>query len=46
LVLRTRLFDCKQGQRIENASVEIVVNTVPGNDDVRGSDSQDVEDWS
>jgi hypothetical protein len=39
-------YDCKQGERIEGATVEIVVNTLPGTDDVRRSPDQGVEDWS
>jgi hypothetical protein len=39
-------YDCKQGERIEGATVEIVVNTLPGTDVVSGSADQSVEDWS
>ena len=39
-------YDCQQGQRIEGATVEIVINTLPGTDDVRLSADHGVEDWS
>ena len=39
-------YDCKQGERIEGATVEIVVNTLPGTDDVSGSAGRGIEDWS
>jgi hypothetical protein len=39
-------YDCKQGEQLEGATVEIVINTLPGEDDVRRSSGDGVEDWS